>query len=372
MSEIGLTIIWANYAHKTNDIKEKLQEKFEILEHYTIEWSKDKLYTNFYRLYGDRLSTSSIKEKSNNQTTFDLIIYKDNSPQHDFRLNARGVEKVNINFFDTKKEFRKILKTKFGIHGTNSEEETNKDIMLLLGENLNDYVKRTQQPNNEIIKLKRDVTGSDHWNSLEDFFYCINAVEPYVILRNEHTIFDLPENEDIDFLVKDPIKFAFFTNAKKLSNGTQRANHTITVANKNIKVDFRYIGDGYFDIFWQRDCFLKRKLSKQNIYIMDQENAYYTLAYHALIHKRQFPQKYLTYFGINIEALQTKLYTFMEEKDYVIVEPKDTTLFFNQKYGGHIKFSKERRLRNKKGFGGKIKRFFYKLNNLIHNRKGVF
>jgi hypothetical protein len=75
---------------------------------------------------------------------------------------------------------------------------------------------------------------------------------------------------------------------------------------------------------------------------------------------------------MSIEELQTKLYAFMEEKNYLIVEPKDITLFFNRKYGGDIKFSKERRLRNKKGFLGKIKMFFYRLNNLVHMRKGSF
>ena len=36
--------------------------------------------------------------------------------------------------------------------------------------------------------------------------------------------------------------------------------------------------------------------------------------------------------------------------------------------GGDIKFSRPRRLRNKKGFSGFIKKILYKLNNLIHFR----
>jgi len=374
MSEIGLIVIWANYENETDKIKKQLLEKFQILEEYKIEWSQNKIYQNFYRLYGDRLSTSSIKEKNSNQSTFTLIVFQDNNPKHDFRLNARGFEKVNTNFFDTKKQFRNMLGTKFGIHGTNSEEETNKDLTLILGENLTDYKKRTNKKiwDNRIISLKRDITGSDNWDSLEDFFYCINAVEPYVILRNANTIFDLPENEDIDFLVKDPQKFALFTNAVKLSNGIQRANYAITIANKRIKADFRYIGDGYFDIFWQRDCFLNRQLNENNIFVMDNENQYYNLAYHALIHKRHFPSKYLSYFGMNIEDIRKKLFLFMDAKNYSIVEPKDITLFFNRENGGDIKFSRERRLRNKKGFIGILKRFLYKLNNFLHNRKGAF
>lgn len=371
MSDVGLLVIWPNHLHNFDKIIEELSNKFKILECYDIEWNKKNLFHNFYRFYGDRLATSSIKEKTISGSVLRLIIFEDSEPKYEFRTTARGIEKVNSNFFDMKKKFRKKFNTRFGIHGSNDEAETNRDLCLLLGINLKDY--KAQNINNwngDIIYEKRDIAGINGWNSFEEFFYFINAVEPYVILRNEDTIFNLPEGEDIDFLVHDPAKFAYFTNAKKLSKGTQRVNYEIVVKNKKIRVDFRYIGDGYFDSYWQRDCMQKRRLSKNNIYVMDDENAYYTLAYHAFIHKREFPKKYLEYFNMSLDELKNKLYEFMYQNGYKMVEPRDVTLNFNKKYGGDIKFSRDRRIRNKKGFVGGIKKIFYKLNHLIHFRRG--
>jgi hypothetical protein len=370
MYEIGLVIIWPNYLDKYNEILSDISNKFDVVNIFNIQWSSDLIYTNFYRFYGDRLSTRSIKEKALGSDIFNLIVFKDNYPLHDFRTNARGVEKVNINLFDFKKFLRNKYNTKFGIHGSNSEVETDRDLSLLLGINLLDF-KKNIEPNTEEIKITRDVTGTNNWESFNELFYLINSVNPYVILRNADEIFELSDGDDIDFLVDNPTKFAYFINAKKMSNGTQRANYEIIVNNKKIRVDLRYIGDCYFDPCWQRNALYNRVLNSDNIYVLDDVNHYYSLIYHSLIHKRKFPKKYLNYFNLTIDELQSKLYDFMIKNNYQMVEPRDITLNFNRKYGGDIKFSRERRLRYKKGLSGKIKRLAHKINNLIHFRKGL-
>ncbi len=133
MSEFGLIIIWQEHLDHIVDVKSFLEEKFNIIQHYDIKWSEKNLYQNFYRFYGDRLSTKSIKEKAKQASSFRLIIFRDDSPKYAFRATARGVEEVNTNFFDMKKYFRKSFNTRFGIHGSNDEIETSRDLSLLLG-----------------------------------------------------------------------------------------------------------------------------------------------------------------------------------------------------------------------------------------------
>ena len=60
----------------------------------------------------------------------------------------------------------------------------------------------------------------------------------------------------------------------------------------------------------------------------------------------------------------------MYHNSYQMVEPKDITLFFNKNNGGDIKFSRPRRLRKKKGVIGFLKKALYRLNNLVHFRRG--
>jgi len=372
MSEFGLIIIWQQHLDHVGDVKSYLEERFNTIQHYDIKWSEKNLYQNFYRFYGDRLSTKSIKEKAKQASSFRLIIFRDDSPKYAFRATARGVEEVNTNFFDMKKYFRKSFNTRFGIHGSNDEIETSRDLSLLLGINLKDYKKNHNNSwDGKIITIDRDISGCEGWDSLKQFFYCINSVAPYLILRNyEDLNKDINQIEDIDFLVTNRDKFALFANAKKMSKGTERANYQITVTGKALNIDLRYIGDNYFDQFWQKDCLDKRFLHQDGFYIMDPENQRFSLIYHVLIHKTTVPKKYKLFNQMDINELREELYKFMKEKNYLMVEPKDITLKFNKDNGGYIKFSRPRRLRSRKGFLGLLKRVLYRLNNWIHLRRG--
>jgi len=372
MNEFGLVVVWPNHTDHIDTVSQALEKQFTVLQHYDIKWSKDLLYQNFYRFYGDRLSTKSIREKASDDSIFRLILYRDNNPKHAFRTTARGVEKVNMNFFDLKKKFRKQFGTRFGIHGSNDETETNRDLSLLLGINLEDYKKQTNaQWTGDVLQVVRDVSGANGWDSLDQFFYCMNAVEPYLVLRGYDDIAQGVEAiGDIDFLVVNRQKFALFANAIKISKGIERTNYQITIREKKIDIDLMYIGDGYFDMFWQRDCLNKRELHNRGFYIMDKKNYYFSLLYHALIHKTEVPKKYREFSNLSLDELRIELYEFMYQNGYHMVEPKDITTQFNKTNGGDIKFSRPRRLRSKKGFSGFIKRLLYRLNNAIHLRRG--
>jgi hypothetical protein len=372
MSELGLIVIWPNYLQHIDVITSKLGCQFTIIEHYDIEWNKKTLYQNFYRFYGDRLSTKSIKEKAVDSSEFRLIIFEDFNPRYVFRSTARGVEKVNANFFDLKKFFRKKFHTRFGIHGSNDEVETNRDLSLLLGLNVEDYrIQYQALPPAGVTKIHRDVTGIDGWDSLESFFYFMNAIESYVLLSNFNDFIpNLPSGNDIDILVLNRKKFALFANAVKVSKGTERSNYQIVVNGQIVELDLRYVGDNYSDIHWQRDCMNTRQLHSQGFYVLSEENQKFLLLYHALIHKVEMPKKYQKFFINSKDRLKIELYEFMYNNSYHMVEPKDITLFFNKKNGGDIKFSRPRRLRNKKSIIGFLKIIFFRLNNLVHFRRG--
>ena len=119
---------------------------------------------------------------------------------------------------------------------------------------------------------------------MEQFFYFINAVEPYLVLRNFGELDKkIEEIDDIDFLVNNLNKFVLFSNAVKMSKGTERANYSILVDKQKLHIDLRYIGDNYFDQFWQQDCMNNKVFHDKGFYIMDEENQYFSLLYHVLI-----------------------------------------------------------------------------------------
>lgn len=372
MSELGLIAIWPNHLQHAESILVELKERFTIVNIYDIQWDKKMLYQNFYRFYGDRLSTKSIKEKTIDDSKFRLIVFEDNSPKHAFRPTARGIEEVNTNFFDLKKHFRNVFNTRFGIHGSNDEVETSRDLSLLLGVNVQDYKSNLKNVwSGKITKIDRDVTGVNGWSSLEQFFYFMNDIEPYILLTNfNNFIPNLPAGDDIDIMTVNQKKFALFANATKISKGSERVNYQITVDNKLIDIDIRYVGDGYFDIHWQKQCMQSRVMHTKGFYVMNEINQYYTMLYHSLIHKKNIPGKYQVFFALEAKYLKVKLYEYMHENSYHMTEPKDITVYFNKSNGGDIKFSRPRRLRDKKGIIGSIKKALNRLNNAIHFRHG--
>ena len=366
MKELGLIVIWPNFLKNKVEILDEISEKFTIFSQHEIEWSQDRLFENFYRFYGDRLSTKSIKEKTNDSNKFLLITFLDSKPRYSFRYTARGVEKVNSSFFDLKTNLRKKFNTKFGIHGSNDQSETSKDLAMLIGLNVSDYLKKYSKQVSDIHSLSRDVSGALGWESLKEFFYIINEVTPYIVLRKIEL--DIEKISDIDFLVKDKERFVFFANAKKSSKGSERANYSINIDGNQIPIDTRYVGDNYFDIHWERICLNSRLKNSEDYYVSDDENYYFVLLYHCLIHKVTFPEKHKGFFGKkNHKTLQKELYEFMHKKDYFMVEPKDITLNFNTQNGGNLKFSRLRRLRNKKGLMPKIKRL---VHSIVHLERG--
>ena len=80
------------------------------------------------------------------------------------------------------------------------------------------------------------------------------------------------EIDDIDFLVNNRHKFALFSNAVKMSKGTERANYSILVDKQKLHIDLRYIGDNYFDQFWQQDCMNNKVFHDKGFYIMDEQS----------------------------------------------------------------------------------------------------
>jgi hypothetical protein len=171
-------------------------------------------------------------------------------------------------------------------------------------------------------------------------------------------------------MVLNQKKFSLFANAIKISKGLERVNYQILVNSQPVDLDLRYVGDGYFDIHWQKECIKNRVKHSKGFYVMSEINQYYTLLYHALIHKNNIPKKYQTFFTVKEEELKVKLYEFMYKNTYHMTEPKDITTYFNKSNGGDIKFSRPRRLRSKKGLSGSMKRFFSRFNNIIHLRRG--
>lgn len=348
MEEIHLFIIWENALNKKEEILEDIKKNFEIINIYENTWSKDKFSENLSRFYGTNLPQGSGKEQHCGTGPFLLIIVKDNQPKYEMRATSRGAELVNVNLFDKKAQYREWTGGGHRIHATNNTKETNHDITLLLGKNIEDFLKETT-PSQNIVKIEQDLLGAEGWKNANEMFYALNNCINYALLRNYE---NLPEeiyvndHNDIDLICESKENGAYILNAKKVFKEEYRVHYVTKVENRQAFFDLRYIGDGYYCDAIEKDILNTRIYQEKGFYTIEKQMYFYTLLYHTLVHKKEFAQDYKTRLKeMNIENITENeteekyvniLRNWLIENGYFITRPIDISVQFNNKNANQL------------------------------------
>lgn len=112
----------------------------------------------------------------------------------------------------------------------------------------------------------------------------------YLIMRNWEGFYDdilIEGHNDIDVLCantksRDQIVTAF--SAKDISgNGF---HYSFLYKGMDVTLDTRIVGDGYYDINWQKEMIASRVKNPLGFYVMTDEDYFYSLAYHAIYQKK--------------------------------------------------------------------------------------
>lgn len=129
-----------------------------------------------------------------------------------------------------------------------------------------------------------------------DFFDLLNKNCCYLVLRNWDNLLDDSiygkGHEDIDILCDSLESFIKLTKANRVHKENKRDNYIVTFGNSVIRIDARWVGDGYYPIEMEKRLLADRRVNKQNIFIPNEEGYYYSLLYHALVQKRELSDEY--------------------------------------------------------------------------------
>ena len=351
-SEIHLIILWEKARYKQKEIFTDIQKHLILKKVFEIKWTPALASNNFSRFYGIKLPHNSGKERNVGTGAFLCLIVEDKNPKYEFWETSRGHEYVNQNIFVLKLKYRSWVGGS-RIHTTNSVEEVGHDSALLLGLNYEDLKSSLPEKwDGKIHHIRRDLTGAKGWKDLSELFYTLNATINYVILRNAEILpleFKSDLHGDIDLLTDDYPNMQLILNASPVFKEIHRVHHCLKVGKNNVLFDFRYVGDNYYCEKFECDLLNNRILNQNNIYICNRSDAFYSLIYHALIHKRKIaPDYYNKIFTLflklgldkkyNIEewSNQFDLYfklleDFMEKRNYTFVKPLDKSVFYSEK-----------------------------------------
>lgn len=338
--EIHLFILWQNALHKKNQIEDDLFNSFELLEIYEVTWPREDFSKELSRFYGENLPKNSHKERHCGVGPFLCYVIRDNSPDYQLRMTSKGQRLVNANIFDKKALFRKWTNHPHLIHATDNLDETRVQLFLIAGKSIDSFDNKKTSIEKPIIEK----VGGFHVNSLTSFFESLNATVNYVVLRN----FDSLESElsaehpDIDLLSDDPGTLVRVLGAEKKYKNKNSVQHFIQIDGKTVSIDVRYPGDNYYCLVWERDILLSRE-KYQDIFVPSKLNHFYSLLYHALLHKKELSSDYVKALRLYAHELRLldfhdclveknmlkSLICFMDGKNYDLVEPKDLSVFWN-------------------------------------------
>ena len=377
MEEIHLFIIWSKALNKKAEIVEDISKKFLICDIFNITWSRDSFSKNLSRFYGQNLPKNSSKEKHCGTGTFCCIIVKDRLPVYEVRETSKGARVVNVKLFDSKQLYRDWTGGGHKIHATDDVEETKTQLALLFNKKYSDYFSINHFKGES--DYYEDLVGTKGWSSFDEIFTFLNRLSiNYVVLRNFDNLEEQLDSEhpDVDLLVENKNLVADVLGAVKTSSKNYRVQYVVLINNKEICFDLRHLGDNYYDYSWEFDILKNRVKHEKGFYIPDSINLYYSLIYHAIIHKKGVSKDYINQFlllskkkGINnnlpdmtSNKLLNLLLEFMHEKRYSVVEPIDLSVYFNTLLLGNSIFINESQQR--KLFylrGSKKRRFLYGL-----------
>ncbi len=338
IAEIHLFIIWEKGLHKQQEIEAKLIESFELLDVYRVNWPRERFARELSRFYGENLPPNSHKERHCGSGSFMCYVVRDSTPNYALRQTSKGLRLVNANIFDKKALFRKMTNHGHLIHASDNLVESKTQLYILTG--------RTHDSYRESIggNLTLKETAGFAVNSIGDLFDALNATQNYVVLRNYEQLKDglMEDHPDIDLLTDDLSSLVRVLGAKKRFNDLNSVQYHLAINGKDVSLDVRNIGDGYYCDHWQRRILLTRTF-RDNFYIPDDTEAFFTLLYHALLHKKQLSDDYLQRihnFALALKLdgfknqwterdLLTYLLQYMDSKNYQLVEPKDLGVFWN-------------------------------------------
>ncbi len=348
MGELHLVIIWENGRHKEDEIVSALNRELTILKKFDIGWSAGKVLTNFRRFYGVKLSDAVAKVKDCGAGRFLAISVWDENPEYSFEHTSRGMEYVNKKLFQFKQKCRDWAGGST-VHTSNSVTESNHDLVLLLGQNSRDYLNTLKNGKNPAItRLDQDLIGTNGWRDLKELFYILNNTIDYVVLRNFENLPESCQNElhgDIDLLVENLAEAALILNAARVFAEPYRVHYRTKVGDAEVFFDLRHLGDDYYCQRWEKECLKYKSLNKNNIYVPDRENYFYTLVYHALIHKSCVAPDYYSKMDsaakdVNLDCTDSLsrfqrcdqyflfLNAFMKKNNYHFVRPADRSVAY--------------------------------------------
>jgi hypothetical protein len=300
--DVQLFVLWEKSRPYWEVIIADIRSHFIVIDEIEIQWSAASVDNNFLRLYGMAPETTPRAEGKKGRSdivgggAFTVVVVEDPAPVYVYnRTYSQKVELVNKNIVEAKARYRLLAEASLYVHSSNSIKEFFRDGALILGLERMHAILRTPYRGAR-SRLERDLSGDEGWNSLAELFDHLKVTVDYVVLRNFD---DLPRaleagDPDLDVLCIDAEDFAAVSGGYVTVKRGAKFSCEIRVAGQMLPVDVRFVGDGYYDPLWEKEMLEHSELRNGVVVVPSSEHHFFSLLYHAKLHKTVVKDKYRT------------------------------------------------------------------------------
>jgi hypothetical protein len=265
-----------------SDIKQHIEEFYRVVTEYDLIWTRKHLAKNKQRLG----IQSEVLSDNLDQEEFRLkaLIFEIESPE--YQLTSAGAYHLQWTTAFTVDIFDDVI-----LKSNNIEMFFYCATLLIGPELLNDL--RPPRPEVSHVVSRADLVGADGWDSFHQMFSVTNICSDWLVLRNADV---LPDNfwgndKDIDILCRDRESYISAVNATK--RGVGISSFEVIIESRKVDVDARFLSDDYYDRLWQEKM-LSTKEFNGVVPLLNLENYFFSLLYHARIHKSVVKPIYVT------------------------------------------------------------------------------
>ncbi len=338
--QIFLYLLWEEARDREEEILADLRAHFTVLKRFEVTWPRRAFIEHLEAFYGHSSAIWRAKANRDGTGSFLVILVEDEHPRFDRRRSLGGVEQeVDVNVYDAKKRYRKLLKSKDRVHSSVTLAETRHNFCLLTGRPLAEWLAE-EKADGALVRLVSEQPRYRGWDSLEQVFKILNECLDYAVLRNAGPFDEMAagDHPDIYMLVASVDAFASITGAERMSPKPNRTAYALKVGGKVLKFDLREPGDGYYDPAFASDILARAEGkafagSKTPVRVPCGEDQLYSLLYHALLHKKEVSPDYAAFFersGLPRARWRESLSAWLAEKGYAYCRPLDPKVAFNE------------------------------------------
>lgn len=289
-AERGLFIIWARARQLQDEILADLATRFRVQSVREVYWTHKFISANFQRFYSDLDLRGVYHRLNKGDGPFLAITVVDEAPAFDVRDTGRGRRQVLANFMDAKSLYRE-WSGGIGIHCGETAWETERDLCMLFGlEETASAQDSDTAWDGSIEKLHCDLAGAGGWQSAIELFGLLNRATRYLAIN--YIDDGLPgaagQDVELDILTEDYYAAHTVLNSGRYPRVKPQHGGRVPVRldDRVVSIGLRFPADNYFDEAWARRLLASRVLDPHGFYRPADEDTFWVLAYHALLHTR--------------------------------------------------------------------------------------